>query len=501
MWKVLLVEDEPFARKALRQIMDWEAQGFTLCGEADNGEEALRMAEALRPDLVICDIAMPVMDGIEMLTRVRDQGLELEFIMLTCFSEFEYARHSLELGALHYILKGSMKAATLEEALQKAARVLSRKADQKHKEQRLQQHEHRLLYEGIWDYYHGYFESAAEREQALLELENTDRPTDLDRRLQVYMTWHEGDGADSSWLYNWLGEQARDAEIHPFLRSNMLTVFVWGGTPPVLKRELVPGHLPGVIRRTHSPGLPIRETWGELLREWNLLWYGDYPLSAGAEGSAQPADEHLPPVRGLEWSQEREFIRCFEMAKIDGAVRTIGEIWEGMAARRLPAAVVMETAGRLDRIMSRITARPGDGHGSMPPAYSHKALLANMTLRTRMYHAQWQLDQTKLTDHSEINRILKYIRDQYSQDITLKSLAQYVNMDEHYVSALFKKKMGETLIHYVQRTRIEQSKFYLKETNLPVGEICSRVGFANENYFFKLFKRWTGSTPNDFRSS
>lgn len=235
---------------------------------------------------------------------------------------------------------------------------------------------------------------------------------------------------------------------------------------------------------------------GELLLKWDNQWYSD---SSSSKRPQVPSGRLLSAM-GLEWSQEREFIRSFEMSKIDGAISMIRDIWERMAERRLPAAVVLETAKRLDLIMSRITARSAGSQGVVPPSHSHIAMLENMVLRVRMHHDQWQQDLTKLTDHSEINRILKYIRDHYTEDITLKSLAQFVNMDEHYVSALFKKKIGETLIHYIQRTRIEQSKFYLKETDLPVGEICSRVGFANENYFFKMFKRWTGSTPNDFRS-
>lgn len=496
MWKILLVEDETFARKVLRQSIHWEAHGFTIEGEASNGEEALHLMKEIRPDLIISDIAMPVMDGIELLSHVRQEGLDTEFIMLTCFSEFEYARHSLELGALQYILKGSMKATALEESLRKAAKVLARKADQRKNQERLQLHEHLLLYGRIWELFHGYFESERDREQALEEVRLLDFTPSVTVPLELYMTWQEGGTTDSSWLQTRLSEQTEGAEIHTFIRSGILTVFVWGGRPVTSRKEAWPRNRHLVFRLSHQQGSSLMETWAELLVKWDNLWYGDRP----APQRTQPPVDRLLSSMGLEWSQEREFIRSFEMSKIDGAIGMIREIWERMADRRLPVAVVLETAKRLDLIMSRITARPDSMQGSFPQAHSHMALLENMILRIRMHHTQWQQDMTKLTNHSEINRILMYIRDHYSEDITLKSLAQFVNMDEHYVSALFKKKMGETLIHYIQRTRIEQSKFYLKETDLPVGEICSRVGFANENYFFKLFKRWTGSTPNDFRS-
>jgi len=106
--------------------------------------------------------------------------------------------------------------------------------------------------------------------------------------------------------------------------------------------------------------------------------------------------------------------------------------------------------------------------------------------------------KAKIT-HPEVNKIIQYIEQHYDQDITLKFLARYVMMGENYVSALFKKKTGETLIHYLHRTRINKAIEYLTDTDWPVNQIGHQVGFMNDNYFIKIFKRMTGTTPSQYR--
>lgn len=260
MWKVLLVEDEVFVRESVREIIAWEELGFTVSGEAGNGAEALDLIRREAPDLVITDIIMPEMDGVELLRRAREEGCTSRFVMLTCMSEFEYLRQAMEYGASNYILKLSMSVNSLRETLQKISG----------------------------------------------ELQN-----------------QEG-------------------------------------------------------------------------------------RSQSAAAAAAPAAEEGPE----------------------------------------PA---------------------------QPPL------------------------QQGVTSHPEIQKILQYIHAHYPEDITVKSMSQYVMMGENYVSTLFKKKTGESLIHYLHRVRVNQAVQYLLHSDLPVYEIGNRVGFVNDNYFIKIFKRLTAYTPSQYR--
>jgi Response regulator containing CheY-like receiver domain and AraC-type DNA-binding domain len=106
MYKVLLVDDEPFAIEGLKLIVDWKNLDYEIAGECKNGEEAVCMIEKVLPDLVITDIRMPVMDGLDLIAHVKKHiAKDIKFIILSSYSEFEYAQKALRLGINHYVLK------------------------------------------------------------------------------------------------------------------------------------------------------------------------------------------------------------------------------------------------------------------------------------------------------------------------------------------------------------------------------------------------------------
>mgnify|MGYP001594635971 FL=1 len=106
LYRVMIVDDEPFVRKGLRSLINWESYNFSICYEADNGRDALKLAKDFRPDLIITDIKMPEMDGLELVKKcVENADIESKYIILTGFSNFEYAQRSMGYGVCNYILK------------------------------------------------------------------------------------------------------------------------------------------------------------------------------------------------------------------------------------------------------------------------------------------------------------------------------------------------------------------------------------------------------------
>lgn len=105
MLRILVVDDETTVRKGIILGVDWAALDCTVVGEAANGLEALEAAEACKPDLIISDIRMPKMDGLELARNLRERGNNCSMIFLTAYGEFDYARSALQLGAADYLLK------------------------------------------------------------------------------------------------------------------------------------------------------------------------------------------------------------------------------------------------------------------------------------------------------------------------------------------------------------------------------------------------------------
>ena len=128
MLKVVLVEDEPLVRQGLALAVDWASMGCVVVGEAEDGEEGCRVARKTDPDLILTDVRMPRMDGISMIARLRQEGCRAEFIILTAYSDFEYAHSALKLGVTDYLLKPFEDDSELEAAVEKIRQRLAQRA-------------------------------------------------------------------------------------------------------------------------------------------------------------------------------------------------------------------------------------------------------------------------------------------------------------------------------------------------------------------------------------
>lgn len=121
---ILIVEDEMLVRGGLKAMIGWDKLDIEVCGDAENGAEALKIYEKFHPDIILTDIRMPVMDGLEMISIIREKDSKAKIIFLTCYEEFSYLRDAMKLGVSDYILKLKMKPDEIEQVLEKICRQL-----------------------------------------------------------------------------------------------------------------------------------------------------------------------------------------------------------------------------------------------------------------------------------------------------------------------------------------------------------------------------------------
>jgi two-component system response regulator YesN len=185
--------------------------------------------------------------------------------------------------------------------------------------------------------------------------------------------------------------------------------------------------------------------------------------------------------------------------KIAEFKRLLQGIWSSMEKADVPVMLVKQTADRLHHTFARIATRTKPGNNMLAGLDTHSELLNWLSAQGERYLLEQIDEQSQFTDHPEINKIIQYIRTHYHTTITLESMAKYSAMDKNYLSGLFKRKTDETLIHYVQKTRLEHAARLLENTDLPLGEIAERVGIASDNYFIKMFKKWYHVTPVEYK--
>ena len=130
-YKVLIVEDEVLVRGGLKSVIGWEKLGMEIIGDAANGKQALEIYEADKPDIILTDIKMPVMDGLELIARIREKDEKTKIVILTCYEEFEYLQEAMRMGVSDYISKLRMKPAEIEAAMEKLKRELDENEEQK----------------------------------------------------------------------------------------------------------------------------------------------------------------------------------------------------------------------------------------------------------------------------------------------------------------------------------------------------------------------------------
>lgn len=491
MWTVLLVEDEVLVRESLIRIIPWETLGFTVVAEAGDGLEALGCIRKYEPDLVITDIIMPAMNGVELLKAAREEGYCCRFVVLSCMSDFEYVRQAMEYGASNYILKLSMNVDSLVEALGKArAELLSASHEDAHGLQR--------YYDNVWRKIGERIVGGREAADDSFPLPHYDR-----LRLSVVSVLHGSDSFDKKRLLQTAGLSAPLPQtIHTFTKWGVTTFFCWHAGEPEAQTF---GQQLRAIDRAPYPAafgssVPLSElcgSWARVLRALDRFWYaGGAGMVHAAVGEEPAADD-----AGELWTMERTLIQQFEQMKDEPCQAGIARIFEKMRRQRQSMYAAKETAQRLGKTFSRMMNAPFDPPQAWVECTTHQRLGEAFSDWVREKLGQWVRTSTGWTDHPEINKVIQYIKSNYNQVLTVKGLAQFVAMDEKYLSGLFKKKTGESLIDYVHRLRIRKAEYYLRTTDLTVSEIGTMTGFSNENYFIKIFRRWSNQTPSQYRKS
>jgi two-component system response regulator YesN len=487
MWKVLLVEDEVFVRASLRKIINWEELGFTIIGEAGNGLEALDLIKDYQPDLIICDIIMPLKNGVELLKEAREAGSEARFVMLSCMNDFEYVQQAIQYGASNYVLKLSMSVKVMKELLQKVDQELQQRRKQK------------LLpvSQELWDTYNAIWKSLFNQaeEPGYLDLTATPVQEFKSQYLTIFSILHGVSNFNQVSFENLgLVENSGGSILHFFTNSGQTTIFCWSPVPLKVLTGQAPAYPYPVAFIALDDPANLIEGWLAVIKKIDSFWYHYVTGPVRAELHASPASSFQIP-----WDHIHGLLQDLDQNNTAHCQAVIEEIWDNLQKKHLTMFLVKETAIQLDSLFSHINQSRPCGAEHYRNCLTHQELKELLIENISDYINKRNWENKQITDHPEINKIISYISQTYYNEVTLGTLANYVGMDANYLSNLFKKKTGENIIHYIHRIRIEHAKNYLVHTGLPVNEIGEKVGFMNDNYFIKIFKRFTDLTPSHYR--
>ncbi|PYI53985.1 response regulator [Paenibacillus flagellatus] len=543
--KLLLADDEPIIREGIRNKLDWDALGIELVGAAEDGKAALELLKSEPVDILLTDIHMPRMDGIQLGREARKLYPNIKIVILSGHEDFEFAKQALELSAMKYMLKPFTRS-ELEQAVLQAKREVAgyRQAESSLRltMKRLQE-SYPLLRENVLT---SLVEGRLNERGARQKLESLEIDLTGDR-FAVWIVEPEPPagrrtGAEHKPLSAGAADRGGDAEeppllrlrdgIEAYLRDRKRAAVSFGSGAGVIcilegdgpeDRDRLPDLAEGVkahVRETMNVPVTIGmggvkcglEGIAESYREatealaYRFWTCGSSVISAGSirsltePGRFAVPEKHIEKLTAAALQGDEAGIRG-ELEAIFAFIRSrtgvsITEIKIGMkeflahALRRLPDS----------------GARLAERYGKEYDPYSAVDRYRTMDEMEQQLHglfldlSDFVRDKRGGRTRTVIRKAIELIEAHYRvEDLSINRLAEELHMNASYFSRLFSQETGYTFTEYLTMTRLEKAKLLLRDTSLRVSEIAFEIGLRDPFYFSTLFKRYTGLKPTEYR--
>ncbi|WP_336775475.1 response regulator transcription factor [Paenibacillus sp. MMO-58] len=509
MYKVLLVDDEPFITEGLSDAVDWSAFGLEVVGSAEDGEEALERLRELPVDLLITDISMPIMTGLELIRKARELQPRLKVIILSGFNEFNYLKEGMRLGIENYLLK-PINFGELEATLTDTVRKLE--ADRPEKP--LGEDEVGILRDNVMTrWVNGRIALPELTERTALLGIDLSKPYAAVAIIRFRPKQGVADYGPDDCIADLLAEEAEGLSIVPFLNDEgelaavccinegnrnqaKVTEALERAADKWENRQLGPQiALGGIVATADAAASYVEARKAQqffLVRhDRHLLDYTDI----SAETAALPSglfewEAYAKPILAKDKAElaeviERDFA-AIRMAESLHPIRARGAAIELMILMKIE----VDKLGRADAAEVF--------QGALDQAVTAATLEGvENAVRTAAFFAA---DSFSGEDMSPvIKQALRYIHEHYAEALTLKSLGLQFHIHPNYLGQLFNKQTGDTFTDYLNKFRIEKAKELLADSRLKVNEIARQVGYWETGYFYKQFKKHVGMVPGDFK--
>jgi two-component system response regulator YesN len=458
MIKVMIVDDDKLVRKGLISAMPWQDFDMVVVGEASNGEKALELLETQSVDLLLTDLAMPVMSGIELIKHVRDRFPDIYIVVLTLHQDFEYIQEVLRLGVIDYIAKVQLEKERFEEVL---ARIHNRIAQESIKRPNLNEN---------------YVNDQA---YALLSLNYLDRDTWVEE-------WNKSSGKAivevdlNLWFWLKTEDHAKDTSLVKLIQEMKdKTGWSWIQLNGLHGRNLKDVH-------NRLKEYREREYFYDYDPDSDIKAVSLWALNSNSTGGDE---ESLEQMRG-HWS-------AYEWIYQD--ILFENHLHDLKAIRLSQPKLIGLLYSLIDKwnlILYPVSLVKIQLEDSLDSWHHVEAWFRNTRLMIRN-----AMDKP-LFSHEVMECIIKaaqIAQEEMDQQITAASMAKRVNMSRSYFSQCFKEITGINFSDHLRRIRLEKAKEYLLFTNKTILWITEHVGYLDDKYFSRTFREQTGMLPSEYR--
>lgn len=494
MWKVMLADDEKSIRTALGTLIDWQSLDCEVVYMARSGQDVLDHIGQYRPDLLITDIRMPGVDGVELANRLSGSELPIPIIFLTAYTDFSYAQAAVRYSVADYIVKPNV----LEELPQAIRRIQERFGMQPAEQRRrIQQEVLRALLDDTF--------TVEEQPRA---------------NLAAYAQLKSGGGPFQLIVVQDLSGQLRrlaktcfaqwDAVMFS-ISANEFAFLLLRALPERAQLEQACGALLGFSSSLlqMGAGVCVSEPFSSIdalraaydrcsgvlcrtFREqaFNLFFAADEDARRDEEiGYHQQLDRFFASLQGGSPGQIDAELEALLSACEKGSMRTVRSVGVLMLVRCL--RILREINPDYSQIF--IDSAIQDRIYEFKSMWEFRRLAQDMTMQMRTILS----DRQNQTDWL-ITEVNDFIAQNYCGHVTLAEIADSVHVNRSYLSRIYKERTGKNVFDVINARRVEKAKELLQTTNMRVYEVALFVGFEDAAYFSRFFKRYTGVSPKKF---
>lgn len=539
MFKVLIIDDEPIIRKGLKNIINWKQLGCEICGEASDGLEGREWIQKTLPDIIITDIRMPEIDGLAMIREIKDRVPDSKIIILTGYRDFDYAHEAIKLGAFDFILKPS-KIQELTASINRAVTELKCQRGREEEfsklrvlfEQNIPVLREKLLYDILYGINTDEREILARMELfkitisdfTLIVVENDLNDMEAgsispyDRQLYQF-------GIINTFAEAFTGQFA----ITAISLNNTRVVFIVqtlnsgaANCDSIMEKCLLLQEMVNncfgftITAAISSEGRGAMELPVKLKECQQAL---EYKLYTGANSIIPFTDLH-----SFFTYEDNSLLEKYRLSLLEsiptgnekivrGKLQNLCFYIRGISATHMEDVrnFYWSTISSINTI--RVSVFAADSEDGKAKSGDISGLHEMIKKCGNIAEMQGLLEEAALRITSRVNqynskslklilrKALEYIQLHYSEQITLQDVANHAYVSIYYISRMFKKELGKNFVDYLNEVRIEKAKELLKDVKYKTYEVADLVGIPDPHYFSRLFKKYAGVTPTEFRDS
>ncbi|MBO9596716.1 MAG: response regulator [Cohnella sp.] len=501
--KALIIDDEKYTREGIRRQIDWNGLGITRVELAEDGRQGVELARAVRPDLVICDISMPIMNGIECADQIVGLFPSCKIIFLSGYSDKDYLKSAIRLRAVDYIEK-PLQVDELRGVIEKTVRLLKQerppadpfqllqgidpaKSDASGLAEELGRQGYRFAAGGqyvaltvkcAFDSESAYAEQAAQVPGAWQEA--------FPIPAQQHISGQSGTGpivAYVSWGKHISREQLQEACR---LAINRMKAGLAGRTRITVGVGAI---VTGLLQLKHSEQSAVAAAEQDFILGPDRIIWNERFDNSGHYGSLPDFQPFLAAVRRQRLDEalaclRSEADRCRQAVPTD--ILYIKKMIENTALQlfRYAEDEGSEQVGKEAATAVRTIA-------SLPYLDDMIHQLEELAVR----FAQQDANRQSVL----MRKVTGYIAEHCRGACTIEEVARSVHMSPAYLCILFKKQIGMTMNQYTNKVRMEKAQELLRDPTIKVYEIAQLAGFQDHNYFTRLFRRQYGCSPSEYR--